>query len=42
MHTFADPSPLPFQLPPFAEIATAEGQHKRSLKRPARRLSWNP
>ena len=25
-----------------AEIATAEGQHKRSLKRPARRLSWNP
>ncbi len=24
MHTFADPSPLPFQLPPFAEIATAD------------------
>lgn len=25
-----------------AEIVTAEGQHKRSLKRPASRLSWTP
>ncbi|RYF61725.1 MAG: DUF2796 domain-containing protein [Comamonadaceae bacterium] len=25
-----------------AEIVTAEGQHKRSLKRPASRLSWAP